>query len=471
MTLHLFTRIALIRMVSAAALSASAVLLASPGFAAAKPAKVSAATASMAAKPAAAVRPFQFALQNGLQVLVLTDRRAPVVTQMLWFRTGAVDDPPGLSGMAHFFEHMMFRGTRGVPGNGFARAVTRAGGEDNAFTTADYTMFYERVGKDHLRQMMHLEADRMRDLILTETTVATERDVILAERRQRIDNDPAALAEEQAMAALYLSHPYGRPVIGWAEEIRRIGRAEAADFYYRHYAPNNAILVVAGDVSPDEVRAAAEAEYGALPARNLVARTDYAQAPRLGETRLNLAMRSVKVPAFLRYYRVSGYADAAPGRAESLEVFTRMLGGDTASALYRVLVLERHLATTVSASYDGYARDGATLRISAEPRPGVSLDVLERTIDEVIAAFVRHGPGKTDLARAKKQMVASTILRRDNQYEMATAYGRALVIGLTAQDVQMWPARISAVSGDGVRKAAATLTRKEAVSVFLTPGR
>lgn len=424
-----------------------------------------------AAKAAETPRPFQFALQNGLQVMVLTDRRAPVVTQMLWFRTGSVDDPPGLSGMAHFFEHMMFRGTKAVPGSGFAQAVTRAGGEDNAFTTPDYTMFYERVGKEHLRQMMHLEADRMRDLVLTEAAVATERDVILAERRQRIDNDPSALAEEQAAAALHLSHPYGRPTIGWAEEIRHIGRAEAADFYYRHYAPNNALLIVAGDVSPEDVRAAAEAEYGPLPSRNLVARTDYAQAPRLGETRLNLSLRSVKVPAFLRLYRVPSYAEAAPGKAEALELFARMLGGDSASALYRILVLERHLATSVVVDYDGYARDSGTLSISAEPRPGVPLEVLERTIDETIASFARRGPGQGDLNRTKKQMVAGVLLRRDNQFEMASAFGRALMIGLTAQDVQLWPARIQAVSADGVKKAAAGLSRKEAVSVLLTPGR
>lgn len=417
-------------------------------------------------------RPFQFMLQNGLQVMVIPDHRAPVVTQMLWFKTGAMDDPPGLSGLAHFFEHMMFRGTRALPGDGFSETVTRNGGEDNAFTTPDYIVFYERIAKDKLRLVMHIEADRMQNLVLSETGVATERDVILAERRQRIDNNAQALAEEQARAALHLSHPYGRPVIGWAEEIRHIGRAEAEDFYRRHFAPNNAILIVAGDVTPGEVRAAAEAEYGPLPKRDLVRRVDYTLPQRMGETRLTIAQRNVKVPGFFRLYRVASYAEAAPGGAEALEVLARLLGGDPTSALYRKLVLERKIATDVSVGYDGFARDAGEFSISVQPRPGVPLDAVERAVDETLAAFARHPVARTDLNRTKKRLISSVTFRRDNQFELASAYGQALAIGLTAQDVQQWPDRIMAVSADGVRKAAlGALSRKESVSVYLTPGR
>lgn len=222
---------------------------------------------------------FQFALQNGLTIVVVPDHRAPIVTQMLWYRVGATDDPPGLSGLAHFFEHMMFRGTASVPGNQFALSVARNGGEDNAFTTHDYTAFYEQIAKNRLRFVMGLDADRMVNLDLSDSSVRTERDVVLEERRMRIDNDPQALLREQMEAALDLSHPYGRPVIGWPEEIRRIGRIEAQTYYSAHYAPNNAILVVAGDVAPDEVRLDAEATYGKLPARELTPRADYAQPP------------------------------------------------------------------------------------------------------------------------------------------------------------------------------------------------
>jgi len=422
------------------------------------------------AQPANPAKASQFVLQNGLQVVVLPDHRAAVVTQMLVFKTGAVDDPPGASGLAHFFEHMMFRGTRSVAGDGFSQTVARNGGDDNAFTTADYTAFHEQIAKDKLRLVMHLEADRMVNLDLSDSAVATERDVVLAERRMRVDNDPEALTEEQADAALYLSHPYGRPVIGWNDEIRHIGRAEAENFYQRHYAPNNAILIVAGDVTVDEVRAAAEAEYGQVPSRELAVRFDYAQPARLGGTRLAVARKDAKVPMFLRLYRVQSYAEAAPGRAEALEVLARLLGGDTTSVLYRRLVVERKLATDVSATYDGYARDAGEFDIAAHPRPGVALDALERAIDEVVTPYLQRAPSKAELDRAKLQLVAGATFRRDSQFEMASAYARELAIGLTVFDVQQWPARIQAVSREDVRKAAAaSLLPNESVTATLQP--
>ena len=287
---------------------------------------------------------FQFALQNGLQVMVVPDHRAPIVSQMLWFRVGAVDDPPGLSGLAHFFEHMMFRGTPTVPGDQFAKTVARNGGEDNAFTTHDYTVFYEQIARDRLKLVMGLDADRMANLDLSDANVRTERDVVLEERRMRIDNDPIALMREQLEAALHLSHPYGRPVIGWEEEIRHIGRIEAQDYYARHYAPNNCILIVAGDVTPDEVRNDAEATYGKVAARQLHPRAEYTQPPRLGETRLTIYRDDVKVPMLLRIYRVPSYTEARPGEAESLDVLAQLMGGDATSTMYRELVVKRRLA-------------------------------------------------------------------------------------------------------------------------------
>jgi len=293
---------------------------------------------------------------------------------------------------------------------------------------------------------------------------------VLEERRMRIDNDPQALTEEQASAALYLSHPYGRPVIGWPDEIRHIGRVEADDFYKRHYAPNNAVLVVAGDTTTEDVRAAAEAEYGPLPARDLSARADYAQPARLGETRIAIARKDAKVPTLLRLYRVQSYAEAAPGRAEALEVLAKLLGGGPTSTLYRKLVLERKLATDISASYDGYARDSGEFEFSAQPRPGISLEVLEHGIDDVVASLLRRAPSKVEIARAKTQLVAGVTFRRDSQFEMALAYGRALAIGLTVYDVQQWPSRIQRVTAEDVRKAAvADLVKTESVTAYLTP--
>jgi zinc protease len=367
---------------------------------------------------------------------------------------------------------MMFRGTKQYPNGQFALIVARNGGESNAFTTHDYTAFYEQIAKDRLPLMMKLEADRMMNLDLSDNNVRTERNVVMEERRMRVDNDPQSLMSEQMAAALYLSHPYGRPVIGWPDDIRRIGRVEARDFYLHHYAPNNATLVLVGDITPDEARPMAEAAYGKVPARELLPRAEYAQPARLGETRLNVARPDVKVPIFIRFYRVPSYAEAAAGEAESLEVFAQLLGGGATSVLYRELVVKRKLAVDAGASYDGFTRDDGSFSVYAVPRPGVTLENVERAVDGVIANLLSHAATAPDLERAKTQLVASATYRRDSQFALASAYGQALSIGLTANDVEQWPDRIRAVSADSVRKAATKDLKKiEAVTGYLRPGK
>jgi zinc protease len=412
---------------------------------------------------------FQFSLGNGMQVLVIPDTRAPVVTQMLWFKVGAVDDPAGISGMAHFFEHMMFRGTKKVPGEGFTQAIARNGGESNAFTFYDYTAYYEQIAKDRLALAMQLEADRIANLDLSDANVATEREIVMEERRMRTDNDPQALMGEQMNAALHLSHPYGRPVVGWMEELRHIDRATASDFYRRHYAPNNAILVVAGDVTAEEVRVLAQRHYGALPTRPLALRAENSNPPRLAETRLRMVRSDAKVPILSRTYRVPSYATAQQGRAEALEALAQSLGGDQTSLLYRVLVEQRKLATEAGASYDGWRRDMGEFSLYAIPRPGVTLENLERAMDQVLASAAAAPPKSEELNRAKTQLVAAVTFRRDSQYQMASAYGQALTIGLTVDDVEDWPRRIRAVGPNAVRAAAAALNRRESVTGYLLP--
>jgi zinc protease len=413
---------------------------------------------------------FQFALQNGMQVLVIPDHRAPVVTQMLWFRVGGVDDPPGISGIAHFFEHMMFRGTKSVPGDLFSQTIAKNGGETNAFTNHDYTAYYEQIAKDRLPLVMQLEADRLANLVLTDASVGPERDVVMEERRMRVDNDPQSLMSEQMRAALHLSHPYGRPVVGWAEELRRIDRVSAQRFYSRHYAPNNAILVVAGDVTPEEMRRMAQEAYGRVPARELEPRAESAEPPRLSETRMTITRADARVPIFSRLYRVPSYAQGKPGQAEGLETYAQLLGGDQTSMLYRVLVEQKKLASDAGASYDGYNRDSGEFSVYAVPRPGVKLEALEKAIDQVLAQTRAAPPQAVDLSRAKTGLVASVTYRRDSQFALAMAYGQALTIGLTVDDVNEWPARIRAVNAEGVRRAAQGLSRREAVTGYLLPG-
>ena len=412
----------------------------------------------------------QFTLRNGMQVVVIPDHRAPVVTQMIWYKVGGMDDPAGHSGLAHFFEHMMFRGTKAAPGDAFTRTLARNGGDSNAFTTEDYTAFYEQIARDRLKLAMSLEADRMQHLDLSDAAVRTERDVVLEERRMRIENSAQALAGEQVEAALYLSHPYGRPVIGWPEEVHRLGRAEAQAFYDRHYAPNNAILVIVGDVTPDEAKADAAATLGLVPARPLEPRVVYAEPERLGETRLAIARPDASVPTFSREWRVASYTTARPGQAEALEVLAAILGSDSSGLLYRKLVVEQKLATDAGASYDGDARNSGSFSIYAVPRPGVTLETVERAVDALLKQCTAAPPAAADLAHIKTQLVAGEIFRRDNQLSLATAYGQALAIGQTVGDVQDWPRRIDAVPAAAVRDAAATLDRRNAVTLYLTPG-
>jgi zinc protease len=423
-----------------------------------------------AAIPARAADVTQFTLRNGMQVVVIPDHRAPVVTQMIWYKVGGMDDPAGHSGLAHFFEHMMFRGTKAAPGDAFTRTLARNGGDSNAFTTEDYTAFYEQIARDRLKLAMSLEADRMQHLDLSDAAVRTERDVVLEERRMRIENSAQALAGEQVEAALYLSHPYGRPVIGWPEEVHRLGRAEAQAFYDRHYAPNNAILVIVGDITPDEVKADAAATLGLVPPRPLEPRVVYAEPERLGETRLAIARPDASVPMFSREWRVASYMTARPGQAEALEILAAILGSDSSGLLYRKLVVEQKLATDAGASYDGDARNSGSFSLYAVPRAGVPLETVERAVDALLRQCAAAPPAAADLAHIKTQLVAGEIFRRDNQLSLATAYGQALAVGQTVADVQDWPRRVDAVPAAAVRDATASLDRRNAVTLYLTPG-
>jgi zinc protease len=294
--------------------------------------------------------------------------------------------------------------------------------------------------------------------------------VVLEERRMRVENNPQALTTEQMSAALHLSHPYGRPVLGWPEEVRHIDRVSAQDFYKHHYAPNNATLIIAGDVTPDQVRVMAQSEYGKVAARPLQPRAEFAEPPRLTETRMTVVRPDVQVPLFLRSYRVPSYAQAAPGQAESFEALAQIMGGDQTAALYRILVEEKKLATDAGCSYDGYARDAAEFTLYAVPRPGVSLETLEKAVDEVIQGFTAAQAKPSDLVRAKTGLVASVTYRQDSQFSMASAYGQALMIGLTVDDVNEWPTRIRAVNAANVQKAAQGLLRRNAVTAYLEPG-
>jgi len=424
------------------------------------------------AGPALADDVTTFTLNNGLDVVVIEDHRAPAVTQMVWYRIGAADEPPGHSGIAHFLEHLMFQGTDDMAEGAFSATVEENGGTDNAFTSWDYTAYFQRVAADRLDLMMKMEADRMRDLQLTEDDVTTERQVILEERSQRTDGDPGSLLNEQMAAAQFMNHPYGIPVIGWRHEMAALSRQDALDFYQANYAPNNAILIVAGDVQPDEVRALAEKHYGPLaPSDRIKPRERPQEPPQLAERRLVMQDERVSEPYLVRSYLAPERNTGDQRKAAALTILAELLGGNqTNSVLARNLQFDRQVAVWSAAFYDGTSVDPDTFGLYVSPVPGVSLADAEKAMDEVIAGFLESGPDPAQFARIKTQVRAAEIYGRDSAGGLARLYGQALSVGLTVQDVQDWPEILQSITEDEVMAAAReVLNRDNAVTGWLTP--
>ena len=425
---------------------------------------------ALAALPLRAETVTDFRLDNGLEVVVIEDRRAPVVVHMLWYRVGAADEPPGKSGIAHYLEHLMFKGTSNLAPGEFSATVEAQGGRDNAFTSWDYTGYFQRVAADRLDLMMRMEADRMRGLLMSEEDAVTERAVIIEERAQRTDSDPGALFGEQRRAALYLNHPYAIPIIGWRHEMEGLTREDALEFYRRFYAPNNAILIVAGDVSPDEVRALAETHYGPIaPTPDLPPRVRPQEPPQLAERRLTMADPRVAQPYLVRTYLAPERDPGTQEQAAALTYLAELLGGSgTTSVLARKLQFEQQKAVFASAGYSGTSLDDSSFSLVVVPVPGVSLAEAEAAMDAVLEDFLRDGIDPEAFERLRTQLRASEIYARDNTQGLARRYGEALTSGLTVADVQAWPQILQSVTPEDVMAAARdVLDRRRAVTGWL----
>ncbi len=422
--------------------------------------------------PAAADEPVTtFTLDNGLNVVVIEDHRAPVVVQMIWYRVGGADEPPGHSGIAHFLEHLMFKGTEKVAPNAFSGIVEAQGGDDNAFTSWDYTAYYQRIAADRLDLVMEMEADRMRNLRLTEDDVTTERQVILEERSQRTDSDPGALLTEQMRAAQYQNSPYGIPVIGWRHEMEALSREDALSYYQRFYAPNNATLVIAGDVTPDGVKALAEKYYGPLkPSDGIVPRVRPQEPPQLAERRITLEDERVSEPYIFRTYLAPERDPGDQKDAAALTVLAELLGGNgQTSVLARALQFDTQTAVYSAAFYDGTSIDDGTFGVVVTPAQGVSLADAEAALDKVLAGFLKTGPDAAALERIRTQVRASEIYARDNVQGLANRYGQELSVGLTLADIDGWDEALGAVTAEDVMAVAKrVLDRKTAVTGWLT---
>ncbi|MDC0135614.1 insulinase family protein [Sulfitobacter sp.] len=409
-----------------------------------------------------------FMLDNGMQVVVVEDHRAPVVQHMLWYRAGSADEPKGSSGVAHFLEHLLFKATDKMESGEFSKVVAANGGRDNAFTSYDYTAYFQRVAADRLELMMTMEADRMKNIRLTPENIATERDVIIEERNQRTENNPQALFGEQLSAAQYLNHRYGTPIIGWMHEMEELDLDDALSFYELYYSPNNIILVVSGDVTPDEVRVLAEKHYGPIP-RN----PDLPERLRTEEPRQNAERRvifrdaRVAQPYISRSYLVPERDSGAQESAAALTILSEILGGGTTSFFTEKLQFDTQVSTYTAAWYSSVSLDDTTFRMIIVPAEGVSLQEGEAILDQAFAEFLKTGVDEEQLERIKLQIRASEVYAQDNVDGIANRYGRALTSGLTIEDVQAWPAILDAVTAEDIMQAASLLRREASVTGWL----
>lgn len=413
-----------------------------------------------------------FTLDNGMEIVVLEDRRAPAVVHMVWYRVGSADEPPGVSGIAHYLEHLMFKATDELEAGELSNTVALNGGSDNAFTSRDYTAYFQRVAADRLELMMQMESSRMDGLALVPEDIASERDVVIEERNQRIENEPGALFREQLSAAQYLNHPYGRPIIGWKHEAEALALEDAVSFYERHYGPNNAILVVAGDVDPEEVLRLAEQYYGAIPANpNIQPRERVQEPPQLAERRLTYVDERIANPYVIRSYLAPERDPGAQEEAAALTMLAEVLGGsNTTSVLARKLQFETQASLYASAFYSGQSLDDTTFGFVNVPAEGVSLEEAEADLDRAVAEFLDEGVDPEVLDRIKMQIRASQIYGQDNLQGLAQRYGAGMTVGLTVADIEAWPDILQAVTEEDILAAAARVfVRTNAVTGWAMP--
>ena len=439
-----------------------------------KPIVFAAAFALVLAAPAVRAQRFEsstFTLANGLQVVVIPNHRAPLVSQMIWYKAGGADDPRGHSGVAHFLEHLMYRGTKSLPAGAFNRIVAANGGRDNAFTTHDYTAFFQDVASDRLETVMKLEADRMTNLALTDANVLPERQVIIEERHSRVDNAPASLFREALDAALYIHLPYHTPVIGWLNEMSALSTSDARAFYRAWYAPNNAVLVISGDVTVPQVRALAEKYYGPAPRRAVPPHLRLVEPPHVASQTLTMKSPRVADPVWMRAWLAPSYTAGDTKQAYALQVLAEVLGGGPTSLLYRRLVVEQKLALNAMAFYDPATRDLSSFNFYAVLAKNVTVADFQAALDAVVRDAVAHRLSAAEVERAKSRMCAESVFAQDSLDGLAREVGAAIADGRSLEDVEAWPDRIGAVTAEQVDAALKSIVKDDvAVTGVLLPG-
>lgn len=416
-------------------------------------------------------KPDQFMLPNGMRVVVMTNKSAPVIHHMLWVGAGGACDPWGKSGIAHFLEHMLFKGTKKHPGGDYGRIIARLGGEQNAFTTQDATAYYATIARDHIDTVMALEADRLANIRIDPRDVAAEKSVILREREQRIENDPVSAFFEEADAALFTNHPYQRPVIGWRGEIEKLTSDDLRNFYQTYYAPKNMVLVLSGDIGVRQARALTSRHYGGLKnPQSAATACDLPDVVPPAHAR-HVAARSplVRETIWSRHWVVEPARPKTILMSDALRVLAHVVGDDRTGRLYKKLVVEKKLASSVSVQFDPVARGMTRFSVAATPLPGVSTRALSRYVTNELDGVLKNGITADELRTAQTALDIMSVYARDGVTAPAFIVGRALTSGLDIKTVEAWPWRIRAVTLDAVHAAARSVLSRAPVTAVIRP--
>ena len=407
-----------------------------------------------------------FTLSNGLQVVVIENHRAPIVTQMIWYKSGAIDDPSGKSGIAHLLEHLMFKGTTSVPDGEFSKIIARNGGTENAFTSTDYTAYYQNIARDRLELVMFLESDRMKNLLFLQKDFDPELEVVKEERLMRTENNPAALLSERRNAALWGEHPYGRPVIGTKKELSLLTLEDARQFYQTHYAPDNAVLVVSGDITAEELKPLAEKYYGKIPPCRTPAAKKQFPEPYPVRSKIEMRHPQVRLYSLQRVYAVPSYLSDKKEQSFAYAVLSEILGADHSGKMYKHFIANKKTARMTGAHYSGFAQDKGTFSFSLTAAENESLTGLEEELNRFLSP---ESVTKTDVDKAKKRIVADLEYLNDDPEKAANLAGLFYVLGLTVEDLKNWKSNVGKVSAEDVRKAYADMLASPSVTTYLMP--
>lgn len=408
----------------------------------------------------------EFKLDNGLKIVVQEDHRAPVVVSQVWYRAGALDEVNGKTGVAHVLEHMMFKGTKAVPAGKFSRLIAAAGGKENAFTAQDQTTYFQQLEKSNLPLSMKLEADRMANLNLTDEEFAKEIKVVMEERRWRTEDKPQSKVNEQFNSTIYHVHPYGRPVVGWMNDLENMTAADAREWYKTWYAPNNATLVVVGDVNAQEVFKLAKQYFGALKSQALPSRKPQVEPEQKGERRV-VVKAQAKLPYVLMGFHVPSLQDADKDvEPYALEILAGVLNGNASARLNQNLVRQSQIAVYVDAAYDMVQRGRQSIFVlDATPSEGKSVAELEAAILNEIEKIKIGGVTEEELQRVKAQVIAADVYQRDSMFYQAMQIGNLETAGFSWRILKGYPAKLQAVTAEQVQAVAKKYFNKDNLTV------